>query len=79
MKAATLERPDTQTDELTQPTALCQLAARIGNAVDSENQPITDAEASQVMDILVQQRILSDKYLNQVIQENLDDLRFKIA
>ncbi len=72
MTTTTLERPTTQ------PTALYQLAARIGVAVDSEGTPITDAAASQILDTLVQQRILSDPNLSEVVQELLDDLRFTI-
>ncbi len=74
---ATLERP-TQADTLTQPSAVYQLSSLIRDAVDSENQPVANSEIPQVMDALIQQRILDYPHLTQSIQEALDDLRFAV-
>ena len=80
MTAATLERPTTQANALTQPSALAQLVSHIQETgIDSEGTPIVMGEVHQILENLVQHLILNCPNLNQVIQENLDDLRFKTA
>ena len=62
---------------LTKPSALFQLASHIQTTgCDSESNPITDSEASQVLELLIQQRLLSYEHLNEIIQEALDQVRF---
>ncbi len=61
---------------LTQPTAVFELTRQIQVAKDCQGKPIIDSEIPQVMDLLIQQRILDYPHLAQTIQEALDDLRF---
>ena len=48
------------------------------HAVDSEQTPICSDEISIVTNRLIQQLIWNYPYLDQVLQEVLDDLRFRV-
>ena len=67
-----------QTRAQTVSPALQQLACQLRKtARDSENQPITEAEIAPAIERLIQQLVLNYRYLDEAIQETLDDLRFR--
>ena len=58
--------------------ALRQLASQLRQtARDSENRPITEPEIAPTIERLVLQLVLNYRYLDEAIQETLDDLRFR--
>jgi hypothetical protein len=48
-------------------------------AIDSENTPITSQEVAAVSNRVIHALVWQYPHLNQVIQESLDDLRFKAS
>ena len=48
-------------------------------AIDSENRPIKPDEVATVSDRVIHALVWQHPHLNQVIQESLDDLRFKAS
>ena len=60
------------------PNQVSRLVDYIGqHAIDSERQPIQSEEIPTVIDLVIEQLVWKYPYLDQVLQETLDELRYR--